>query len=96
MNNPNDNIRTDGTRSDLPDVSTTRMAAPKTSKLAILLSFAAGATAAWILMTITQQDNEAVESQQPAPTSINQTRKTTAPASQTGKNKTGVPRPVTQ
>lgn len=90
-NNLNDNVRTDvGTG----DVSSTRVTAPKTSRLALLLSFAAGAAAAWIIMSITNQNNEVVEAEQQS-ASMSQSRpQPRKPAAQTG-NKTNVPRPVT-
>lgn len=94
MDNLNDNVRTGVDET----VVSTRMTAPKTSRLALLLSFAAGAAAAWIIMSITQQNNEVAESEEQA-AAMAQTRpqaRKPATAPQTGKNKTNVPRPNLQ
>ena len=104
-NTRNDEIHTPGTPiSDTPVTNTTaagvtnttaagptiRHTAPGVSKLALLTSFAAGAFAAWIIMTISNQ-NEDVEQQQQAQSAMMQRSR---PATAAPK-RNNVPRPVT-
>lgn len=101
-NTRNDEIHTPGTPisgtpiSGTPVTNTTaagptiRHTAPGVSKLALLTSFAAGAFAAWIIMTISNQ-NEDVEQQQQAQSAMTQRSR---PATAAPK-RNNVPRPVT-